>query len=97
MTEMMSILFQECESGDFKGLCQRSQAPRIVLLLLLAMVMRIVFTAVSYGCKVPAGIFVPSMAVGACFGRALGILVQAMQRAYPDFFIFSSCRPDVQV
>ncbi|RKP04391.1 chloride channel [Thamnocephalis sphaerospora] len=95
MTEMMSILFQECENGDFMGLCQRAQMTRIIWLLLAAVLMRTAFTTVSYGCKVPAGIFVPSMAVGACFGRIVGILVQAMQHAYPDSFLFSSCQPDV--
>lgn len=31
---------------------------------------------VSYGARVPAGIFVPSMAVGATFGRAVSLLVE---------------------
>lgn len=31
---------------------------------------------VSYGCRVPAGIFVPSMAVGATFGRAVSLVVE---------------------
>ncbi|KAG5352584.1 hypothetical protein C0989_001618 [Termitomyces sp. Mn162] len=38
---------------------------------------------ISYGCKVPAGIFVPSMAIGATFGRMIGILVKAMERLDP--------------
>lgn len=33
---------------------------------------------ITYGCKVPAGIFVPSMAIGATFGRMVGILVKAL-------------------
>ncbi len=36
--------------------------------------------AISYGCKVPAGIFVPSMAIGATFGRMVGIMVKAINR-----------------
>lgn len=48
--------------------------------LLLATVIRTCLVIVSYGCKVPAGIFVPSMAVGATFGRMVGILVKAMYR-----------------
>lgn len=48
--------------------------------LLLATVIRIGFVIISYGCKVPAGIFVPSMAVGATFGRMIGIMVKAMYR-----------------
>ena len=46
--------------------------------LLLATVVRTALIVVSYGCKVPCGIFVPSMAVGAYFGRMIGILVKAM-------------------
>lgn len=48
--------------------------------LLLATVLRIILIIISYGAKVPAGIFVPSMAVGATFGRMVGILVKAMYR-----------------
>lgn len=46
--------------------------------LLLATIIRIGFIIISYGCKVPCGIFVPSMAVGACFGRMIGIVVKAL-------------------
>ena len=48
--------------------------------LLLAMCIRTLLVIVSYGCKVPAGIFVPSMAIGATFGRMVGIIVKAMYR-----------------
>lgn len=48
--------------------------------LLLATVIRTALVVISYGCKVPAGIFVPSMAVGATFGRMIGILVKALYR-----------------
>lgn len=53
---------------------------RMVNSLLLATIMRTVFIIVSYGSKVPAGIFVPSLAVGATFGRMIGILVKAMYK-----------------
>jgi len=46
--------------------------------LFLATILRTGFVIVSYGCKVPAGIFVPSMAIGATFGRMLGIMVKAL-------------------
>lgn len=48
--------------------------------LLLATIFRIFFVMISYGCKVPAGIFVPSMAIGATFGRMIGIMVKAINR-----------------
>jgi chloride channel 3/4/5 len=79
--------------------------------LLLATIIRIALVIVSTGCKVPAGIFVPSMAVGASFGRMVGIIVKPMYRsvlmlfihiqnltltrAYPNSGIFAYCQPDV--
>ncbi len=48
--------------------------------LLLATFIRTLLVIVSYGCKVPAGIFVPSMAIGATFGRMVGILVKTLYR-----------------
>ena len=50
--------------------------------LILATMIRIGLVVITYGCKVPAGIFVPSMAIGATFGRMVGIFVKAMYR-YP--------------
>ena len=46
--------------------------------LFIATIIRIGLVVISYGCKVPAGIFVPSMAVGATFGRMVGIVVKAL-------------------
>lgn len=51
--------------------------------LLLATVVRTGLVIVSYGCKVPAGIFVPSMAIGATFGRMIGIISKAMHAFVP--------------
>lgn len=52
---------------------------RMVNSLIIATVVRAGLIVVSYGCKVPCGIFVPSMAVGATFGRMVGIVVKALQ------------------
>jgi chloride channel 3/4/5 len=66
-----------------------------VLSLLIATVLRTFLVIISYGCKVPAGIFVPSMAIGASFGRMVGILVQAIQQAFPNSAFFSACQSDM--
>ncbi|KAG9721925.1 chloride channel protein, partial [Aureobasidium melanogenum] len=96
MTESMEILFLECEGGhDYDGLCDRQSRWTSVLSLLIATVLRTFLVIISYGCKVPAGIFVPSMAIGASFGRMVGILVQAMQQAFPNAAFFSACQPDM--
>ncbi|KIJ60010.1 hypothetical protein HYDPIDRAFT_99474, partial [Hydnomerulius pinastri MD-312] len=96
MTEMMSILFRECEGGgDYDNLCQLSVQWPMVNSLLLATFIRMGLVVISYGSKVPAGIFVPSMAVGATFGRMVGIIVKAMYRAYPQSGMFAVCDPNV--
>ncbi|KAI8067972.1 chloride channel [Gongronella butleri] len=98
MTEIMGILFRECEGvegEDYSGLCQPSQMARLVFLLLMATIMRTLGTIVTYGARVPCGIFVPSMAIGATFGRMIGLMVKSWHMASPDFFLFSSCRPDM--
>lgn len=46
--------------------------------LFFAVVIRTALVIISYGAKVPCGIFVPSMAVGAMFGRMIGILMKAL-------------------
>ena len=35
------------------------------------------------------------MAIGASFGRLVGILVQALHESFPDSSFFASCEPDV--
>jgi len=96
MTESMEILFLECEGGnDYDGLCDRDNRTHLILSLLTATVMRIFLVIISYGCKVPAGIFVPSMAIGASFGRTVGIIVEALHQNFPNSRFFSACLPDV--
>ncbi|KAI8391763.1 chloride channel [Radiomyces spectabilis] len=98
MTEIMGILFRECEGAEgenYHGICQEDKVGWMVALLFLATILRTLGTIVSYGCKVPCGIFVPSMAIGATFGRMIGLLVKAWQAADPEFFLFASCKPDV--
>ncbi|KIJ49687.1 hypothetical protein M422DRAFT_777607 [Sphaerobolus stellatus SS14] len=96
MTQSLAILFRECDNGgDYDNVCQSSVQWRIANSLLLATVFRMLFVIVSYGAKVPAGIFVPSMAIGATFGRMVGIIVKAVYRAYPQSGWFAVCQPDV--
>lgn len=87
MTESMGILFHECQSNDSSSafthrLCQLDENTHVVSFLrifsslVMATIIRAMLVVVSYGAKIPAGIFVPSMAVGATFGRALSLLVE---------------------
>lgn len=95
MTKSMELLFKECEGEDYDGMCTPGPKWTIVLSLLWATLIRTVFVIITYGCKVPAGIFVPSMAIGATFGRAVGMLVAALHETFPDAAFFSACKADV--
>ncbi|KAI6083796.1 chloride channel protein [Hypoxylon rubiginosum] len=95
MTESMEILFLECEgTEDYHGLCDADKRWANIISLALATVIRVFLVIISYGCKVPAGIFVPSMAIGASFGRTVGIIMQAIYDARPDSAFFAACQPD---
>ncbi|THH05633.1 hypothetical protein EW145_g4647 [Phellinidium pouzarii] len=96
MTESLAVLFHECDAaGDIDNLCQTSVQWKMASSLFLATVIRTGLVIISYGCKVPAGIFIPSMAIGATFGRMIGIMVKAFNQAYPHLGIFAVCQPDV--
>ncbi|CCJ28317.1 unnamed protein product [Pneumocystis jirovecii] len=96
ITENMKILFRECTDDlGYDGICNRSSQGRIIISLIIATIIRTCLIIVSYGLKVPAGIFIPSMAVGATFGRLLGIFVSALQKRFSNFILFSACEPNV--
>jgi chloride channel 3/4/5 len=42
--------------------------------LLLATSIRLSLSIITFGSKVPAGIFIPCLSIGACLGRAVGLL-----------------------
>jgi chloride channel 3/4/5 len=48
-------------------------------------------TIVTFGIKVPAGIYVPSMVVGGLMGRIVGHIAQYFVLEFPDSFLFGDC------
>ncbi|KAI0675830.1 chloride channel [Trametes maxima] len=98
-SELVANLFQECDitKGDYHGLCNPTAIWANVFLLILTALAKIGFTAWTFGMMVPAGIFLPTIAIGACLGRAVGLITQGWHRAYPTAWIFSSCPPDPTV
>ncbi|MGH0138256.1 UNVERIFIED_CONTAM: hypothetical protein FKN15_038519 [Acipenser sinensis] len=60
----------------------------------LALIFKIVITIFTFGMKIPSGLFIPSMAVGAIAGRIVGIGVEQMAYHHHDWIIFKNwCRP----
>lgn len=56
--------------------------------LILALFAKLIFTIFTFGMKIPSGLFVPSLAMGAIAGRLLGIkmesFVYALHQRYPS-------------
>ncbi|MFT7802102.1 H(+)/Cl(-) exchange transporter 5-like [Arapaima gigas] len=62
--------------------------------LALALVFKMVITVVTFGMKVPSGLFIPSMAVGAIAGRLLGVAMEQLAYYHHDWVIFRGwCSP----
>ncbi|CAL1706418.1 unnamed protein product [Somion occarium] len=100
-TELVYNLFAECRTGStntHSGLCvvnPSTQAWPVIRAIFTALVVKSVLTLITFGIKVPAGIFIPTLGAGACAGRIVGILIQWMQHSYPNSPIFASCRGDL--
>lgn len=97
-SELVYSLFAECSDipDDQLGLCKTGAATAApISLLLLASIFGFLLSSVTFGLQIPAGIILPSMAIGALYGRALGIIVEVWRNNHPHSLIFSACEPDV--
>eukprot|EP00002_Diphylleia_rotans_P040457 TRINITY_DN9591_c0_g3_i2.p1 TRINITY_DN9591_c0_g3~~TRINITY_DN9591_c0_g3_i2.p1 ORF type:complete len:828 (+),score=153.35 TRINITY_DN9591_c0_g3_i2:69-2552(+) len=94
-TELIGKLFSECiESSPDEELgfiCRRDSLFEAIGGLTVAFVVKLVLTTVTIGIKVPSGLLIPSLAIGACFGRVIGILVERLRYDNADSIFFSEC------
>lgn len=99
-SELVHSLFSECErlgNDDIFGLCKMTTAGTIsmVSLLLTASGLGFLLATITFGLQLPAGVILPSLAIGALYGRALGVVVELFQKHHPTLLIFSACEPDI--
>jgi len=71
-----------------------SNTSSIVFLLLLTAFAKTLLTAATFGASIPAGVFLPSLTVGACAGRAVGLVMGALHKAHPASWVFADCPAD---
>ncbi|KAL9632171.1 MAG: hypothetical protein Q9164_005486 [Protoblastenia rupestris] len=92
VTELLLEVASPCKD-NFSGLCPQEggEILGIIRYLCIAFIIKAILTTITFGIKVPAGIYVPSMVVGGLMGRIIGHLVQYLVFAYPDHAIFGSC------
>ncbi len=93
VTELLFELASPCKVDTPSGLCPTSgdQIPGILRELGIAFVIKSFLTTITFGIKVPAGIYVPSMVVGGFLGRIVGHCVQYLVHSYPDASIWGEC------
>ncbi|KAF7620546.1 putative voltage-gated chloride channel [Aspergillus flavus] len=97
-SELVHSLFAECGNGgeDLFGLCKTGAASvTTIVLLLMAAILGFFLASMTFGLDLPAGIILPSVAIGALYGRALGTTFKMWQEAYPKVFLFGNCEPDI--
>ncbi|KAI9886494.1 MAG: hypothetical protein M1823_001674 [Watsoniomyces obsoletus] len=93
VTELLFELARPCEAAHIgTGLCpEMERTPEVISYLAIALVVKSILTTLTFGIKVPAGIYVPSMVVGGLLGRMVGHGVQYLVFLYPNAAIFGDC------
>lgn len=97
-SELVYTLFAECNAitDDQFGICKTGIASGgVIVLLLEAAALGFILASVTFGLQIPAGIILPSMAIGALYGRALGLVMQVWQKNHSGALIFAGCEPDI--
>ncbi|XP_068913490.1 H(+)/Cl(-) exchange transporter 5 isoform X2 [Tenebrio molitor] len=62
---------------------------RAIWLLILALILKLIMTIFTFGMKVPCGLFIPSLCLGAIVGRIVGIGMEQLAYNYPKNWLFS--------
>ncbi|KAI7862038.1 chloride channel [Spinellus fusiger] len=91
-------LFSECsEKNDNGGLCAKTidDIPNILYLLITALFIKIFLTIITFGCRVPGGVFLPGLIIGAVTGRIVGLVMQYITLSFPDAWPFLLCAQDM--
>ncbi|KAJ3269167.1 hypothetical protein HDV01_001713 [Terramyces sp. JEL0728] len=78
-------LFSECLPDSKSGLCRHDNYLDLLLELSYSLVVKLGLMIITFGIRVPGGIFIPSMAVGASMGRIIGTLFQLLLNYLPMF------------
>ncbi|KAF2721510.1 hypothetical protein K431DRAFT_284890 [Polychaeton citri CBS 116435] len=97
-SELVEYLFAECRdiSDDSLGLCKSGIANTgVIFLCLISACIGFIFASLTFGLQIPAGILLPSMAIGALYGRCIGLIMEVWQQEHPSWIAFASCEPDI--
>ncbi|KAL9046153.1 MAG: hypothetical protein Q9214_000938, partial [Letrouitia sp. 1 TL-2023] len=67
-------LLVDCPASDESWICQqeRHSNSKYIGWLIYGMLIKLLLTIITFGCKVPSGIIIPALDAGAFFGRLIG-------------------------
>ncbi|KAK5821416.1 clc channel [Linnemannia elongata] len=97
LLQLLTNLYSECTpENNLNGMCATNidQIYPIFLVLAQIFVMKVALNFITFGVKVPGGIFIPTMVAGAVFGRMVGLGVQWLIVKYPEHQVFAVCEGD---
>lgn len=82
--ELVLDLATSCDSQLDRSLCPTDghQFVNVLLSLLFALIVKVVLTSITFGLKLPIGIYVPSMVIGALFGRLFATFIEFLNFTY---------------
>ncbi|GFQ92435.1 hypothetical protein TNCT_321231 [Trichonephila clavata] len=104
-SDLIRTLFSQCGINDVSPLCDykrnsSSLDERIIetgpginqslILLLLALVWKYTITIFTFGIKIPTGLFIPSLSMGAIMGRIVGVGMQQLALKYRYMWPFQA-------
>lgn len=100
LSELVYYLFAECATignNDIFGLCRATTAGTLSMawLLVAASLLGFLLASITFGLKIPAGIILPTLAIGALYGRTLGVVVELLHKHFSTSLVFAACEPDV--
>ncbi|KAA8491191.1 H(+)/Cl(-) exchange transporter 3 [Porphyridium purpureum] len=72
-------------------MCDTTRVYEFVGILTYGIVLKFLLTALTFGAKIPAGLFVPSLTIGALLGRAMGSVMFLLHRAFSGSWVFQEC------
>lgn len=84
-SELVLVLATSCSADELdSSLCptNQNQFIRELWSLIIAFVIKVLLTFITFGLKVPSGIYVPSMVAGALFGRIFGMVIQLSRHRF---------------
>lgn len=85
--ELVLDLATSCTASEMDGsLCPQDNGQFLLEIyrLFIALVIKIVLTFITFGIKVPCGIYVPSMVAGALFGRLFAMIIRLIGNEFKN-------------